>query len=307
VPEVTTLREGLEQTAPSGTQVIWRQGVPVGDTTNNGDPAAPVPPDPVNDPGAPETAAAIQDAVDAASGADAIVVAVGESPYAEGRGDDLTPALAPSQAELIDRLEATGKPVIIVVVAGRPLVMQEQLDNADAALMASWPGSEGGAAIADALFGKTNPSGRLTVSWPKSIDQVPLFYNHSAGEPYDPRYPFGWGLSYSKFKVTGLKAPDEVERNEKVKVKVELRNKGKRSGEHVVLAFVKRKVGPSTAPVRQLVAFERTSLRKGDRKGVKLSFSVKQLAVTLPSGDRRVVPGKYRLKVGKESQTFVVE
>jgi beta-glucosidase len=192
-------------------------------------------------------------------------------------------------------------------VAGRPLVMQEQLDNADAALMASWPGSEGGAAIADVLFGKTNPSGRLTVSWPKSIDQVPLFYNHSAGEPYDPRYPFGWGLSYSKFKVTGLKAPDEVDRKDKVKVKVELRNKGKRSGEHVVLAFVKRKVGPSTAPVRQLVAFERTSLRKGDRKGIKLSFPVKQLAVTLPSGDRRVVPGKYRLKVGKKSQTFVVD
>src|SRR4029077_4195490 len=113
------------------------------------------------------------DAVAAAKGADAVVVAVGESPYAEGQGDDTTPDLASSQARLIDALKAPGKPVVVVVVAGRPLVMNHQLDEADAALMAFLPGSEGGAAIADALFGRVNRGGRLPVSWPKSDDQFP--------------------------------------------------------------------------------------------------------------------------------------
>jgi beta-glucosidase len=291
VPEVTTLREGMSQAAPSGTSVSWSQGVPEG----------------VTDPNDPAAVAARQEAVAAAQNSDVVVVGIGEPPYAETPGDTDTAALAPSQAQLVDELVATGKPVVLAIIAGRPLIANQQLSQAAASLMAFLPGTEGGAAIADVLFGKTNPSGRLSVSWPRSIGQVPLFYNHSAGEPYDPRYPFGWGLSYTKFKVSDLNAPDEVDPGDKVKVKVDLRNAGKRSGDHVVLAFVKRKVGPSTAPVRQLVAFKRTSLRKGDRKRVKLSFSVKQLAVTLPSGDRRVVPGKYRLKVGKKSQTFVVD
>ena len=113
------------------------------------------------------------EAVAAAAHADAIVVAVGESPYAEGQGDDGTPALPLAQAKLIDDLKATGKPVIVVVVAGRPLEMDQQLDEANASLMAFLPGTEGGGAIADTLFGKVSPSGRLPVSWPKDSSSVP--------------------------------------------------------------------------------------------------------------------------------------
>jgi beta-glucosidase len=306
VPEVTTLREGVEQAAPSGSQVIWRQGVPVGDTTNNWNPAAPVPPDPVNDPAAPETAAAIKDAVDAAQSADAIVVAVGESPYAEGRGDDLTPELAPSQAELVDRLEATGKPVIVVVVAGRPLVMQHQLDEADAALMAFWPGSEGGAAIADTLFGRNNPSGRLTVSWPKSTSQIPLAYNNSASAPYDPRYEFGYGLSYSRWKVTDLRAPAEVSADDTVPVRLDLSNEGRFDGDDSVLAIVERRTGPASAPARQLVAFSRVHVDAHRKRQVVLTFKGSQLAVTQQDGSRSVTPGLYRLVVGDQSRTFRV-
>jgi beta-glucosidase len=243
-----------------------------------------VPPDAVNDPDDPDVAAARAEAVDAAKGADTVVVAVGESPYAEGQGDDDSPALSPSQARLIDELEATGKPVVVVVIAGRPLVMNEQLDKADASLMAFLPGSEGGSAIADTLFGRNNPSGRLTVSWPKSIDQFPLAYNE-AGAPYDPRYRFGHGLSYSRFEIGRLSAPDRANRRGKLEFSAQVSNRSRRGGDHVVLAFVDGK----------LAAFERKHVGGGDRRKVRMSLDASDLA-----------PGRHRLRVGDEAETFRV-
>jgi beta-glucosidase len=306
IPPVTTIREGVERAAGSGTQVTWKQGVPVGDTTNRTVLPAqpPVPPNPVNDPDDPAVAAARSDAVQAAGGADAIVVAVGESPYAEGEGDDDTPELPPSQARLIDELEATGKPVIVVVVAGRPLVMNRQLDRADAALMAFLPGSEGGAAIADALFGRYNPGGRLTVSWPRSTSQLPLAYNEPG--PYHPRYPFGYGLSYSRF-AAGPRAPRSVGRSGRVRLSVALRNRGRRAGDHVVLAFATGAGGPARAAPRRLVAFRREHLRAGGRERVGLSFDVSQLAFTPPGARRpRIEPGRYWFSVDGARKTFRV-
>lgn len=288
LPPTTTLREGVEQAARSGTEVVWKQGVPVGDTTNRSVPAdqphPPVPPDSVNDPDDPAVAAARAEAVAAAEDADAIVVAVGESPYAEGQGDDDSPALPPSQARLIDELQATGKPVVVVVVAGRPLVMNEQLDEANAALMAFLPGSEGGSAIADTLFGQSNPSGRLTVSWPKSIDQFPLAYNEE-GKPYDPRYRFGHGLSYSRFEAKRLSAPGHASRRGRLAFSVDVANRSRRGGDHVVLAFVDGK----------LAAFERERIDGGDRERVRMSLDASRLA-----------PGRHTLRVGGETEVFRV-
>jgi beta-glucosidase len=234
IPEVTTVREGVQQAAGPGTKVIWRQGAPVADTTNRKpdgsvDPTLAQPPDPLNDPGNPTAVAQRQEAVAAAKGVDAIVVAVGESPYAEGQGDDATPELPLAQAKLIDDLAATGKPVIVVVIAGRPLVMNHQLDDAAASLMAFLPGSEGGAAIGDVLFGKVNPSGRLPVSWPKASSQLPLAYNEP-GKPYDPRYPFGYGRSYTRFELGKPSVHGD-------RASVVVRNVGKRSGDRTLLAF----------------------------------------------------------------------
>jgi beta-glucosidase len=292
VPEVTTLREGLEQ---AGLQVVWKQGAPVAVTTD-----AWAPPDPLNDASHPQAVAARQEAVAAAKDVDAIVVAVGESPYAEGRGDDDTPELPSAQAKLIDDLKATGKPVIVVVVAGRPLLMSPQLDEADAALMAFLPGSEGGAAIADALTGSVNPSGRLTVSWPKALGQIPLAYN-AAGRPYDPRYRFGYGLSYTRFDVRRV----SVQRRgwKRVDAVADVRNAGERDGEDAVLAFAERVGGG--AP-RRLVAFDRVKLEAGDRSRVRLSFDMAQLAATQADGRRVVAPGRYRLTVEGASTTFTV-
>jgi beta-glucosidase len=295
IPEVTTIREGVQQAAGRWTQVIWKQGAPVADTTSRTQP-----PDPLNDATNPTAVAQRQEAVAAAQNVDAVVVAVGEAPYAETPGDDATPELTSAQAKLVDDLKATGKPVIVVVVAGRPLVMNAQLDEADASLMAFLPGSEGGAAVADALFGKVNPSGRLPVSWPKSSDQLPLAYNER-GKPYDPRYPFGHGLSYTRFDLSHLRAPWHVDANGWVSASVKVRNAGRRSGDDTVLAFVVRPDGG-----RQLVAFPRVRLDRGDGANVRLGFRASQLAVTQPSGERAVAPGTYRLVVGDLSQTFRV-
>ncbi len=222
------------------------------------------------------------------------------APHADGQGDDATPELTSAQAQLVDDLKATGKPVIVVVVAGRPLVMNGQLDEADASLMAFLPGSEGGAAVAGALFGKVNPSGRLPVSWPKASSQLPLAYNEP-GKAYDPRYPFGYGLSYTRFDLRNLRAPWHVGADDWVNASVKVRNAGRRSGDDTVLAFVVRPDGG-----RQLVAFSRVRLDRGDGAKVRLGFRASQLAVTQASGERAVTPGTYRLVVGNLSQPFRV-
>jgi beta-glucosidase len=291
VPPVTTLREGLEAAAPAGTSVVWKQGAPVGDTTardpNNSHPE-------INDPDNPAVAAARAEAVAAAQDADVIVAAVGESPYAETQGDDDTPELTGAQAKLIDDLEATGKPVVVVVMAGRPLVMNAQLDESNAALMAFWPGSEGGASVADALFGRVNPSGRLPVSWPKASAQLPLAYNEP-GTAYDPKYAFGHGLSYSRVSVKEIEVQSNAGRHANVHVKAKLANASGRGVDEVVLAVAERLSGPSGAAPRQLVAFTRTHLRGFDREKVSLSFDASQLG-----------PGSYQLWVDGASRTFTV-
>jgi len=326
IPEVTTVREGFERAAGRrGFEVRWTEGVPSGDAAS--------------DPAAVEAARA--EAVAAAGEADAVVVAVGEPPYAEGEGDTETAALPAEQAALIDALEATGTPVIVVIIAGRPLIMNEQLDAVDAALMAFLPGTEGGAAIADVVIGEDEPGGRLPVSWPKSIDQMPLAYNEPGADD-DPRYEFGYGLEYAPVDVADVRMPDRVGARDTVRVGVRL------TPETVSVASTRTRgaggpVGPggpghgrpghprpggwpwpwpgggghdATEHVvlafverpdggRQLVAFDRE--RVGRHGGsATLTWNVGQLATTQASGERVVVPGTYRLVVGDETRTFTV-
>jgi beta-glucosidase len=283
-PEVTTIKEGIQQAAGHGAQVVWKQGAPVADTTNRvspdgtTNPTLPQPPDPLNDPANATVAAQRAEAVDAAKHADAVVVAVGESPYAEGQGDDATPALPLAQAKLIDDLKATGKPVIVVVVAGRPLKMDRQLDEANASLMAFLPGTEGGGAIADTLFGKASPSGRLPVSWPKDSSSFPLAYNEP-GKPYDPRFPFGYGLSYTRFKLDDLRAPWHASPGQRISASVDVANVGHRPGTDIVLAFLVAGDGS-----RRLVAFDRVEPGRHHRGTAHLTFSA-------PAGSYKLVVG----------------
>lgn len=286
LPEGVTVREGIEDAVGRNARVRFAPGVPSGDAAD--------------DPAAQEEARAA--AVRRAENADAIVAVVGEPPYAEGPGDTTTAALPAVQAQLLDALEATGKPVVIVVIAGRPLIMNQQLDGAAAALMAYLPGTQGGRGVADALFGRVNPSGRLSVTWPKSVDQAPLNHDRLQGEPYDPRYAFGHGLSYTRFDYSGLEASTT---GDNVRVSLTVRNRGRRAGEHTVLLFASKRGASEAFPASRLVAYRKLRLQPGDRRTVNLSFPVDRLAVT--SDDRKAVePGRYELTAGERKTTVTI-
>jgi len=267
---------------------------------------------------APDQATAVSDA----ASADAVVVAVGEKAYAEGLGDNPSPALPPEQKALISALEATGKPVIVVVIAGRPLGLGPA-ENASAIVMAYQGSTEAGAAVADAIFGKIDPSGKLPVSWPsdaaapdgdfntgarsplgdqpKVFDQLPGT-NFGQGSGYNPLYPFAFGLSYTTFKVSGLSATSSVSRTGTVTATFTVANTGSRAGTDVVPVYVHQPVSAVVVPNQRLVGFARVTLNPGQSRTVHVSFPVAELAVTPGdiegTGRPQVEPGSYQVQIG---------
>jgi beta-glucosidase len=224
--------------------------------------------------------------------------------------------------------------VIVVVIAGRPLGLGPAAD-ADGLLMAYLPGTEGGSAVADVLFGRVNPSGHLSVSWPseatrnpplsqfnpgapsllgdqpKFLDQLPGT-NSGQGSGYNPRYPFGFGLSYTTFTTSGLSATATVPRNGAVTVTFTIANTGKRAGTQVVPVYVHQPVsrGVIVVPPKRLVGFAKVQLAAGQSKVVRVAFPVSVLAVTAgdidAAGPRVVQPGAYQVQVEDLSAGFRV-
>ena len=276
------------------------------------------------------TPAQEQSAVAAALTADAAVVVVGERAYAEGLGDNPTPTLPADQQSLIAALRGTGKPVIVVVIAGRPLGLGPA-ENANALLMAYLPGTEGGAAVADVIFGLVNPSGHLPVTWPSAADRnagdfdtggpstpgdEPKFFdqlpgtNFGQGSGYNARYPFGFGLSYTTFQTSGLSVTSSVSRRGTVTATFTLANTGSRAGADVVPVFVRQPVSEVIAPPRRLVGFTRVNLAAGESRVLRVSFPVSELAVTPGdidgAGRPGVEPGAYQVEVGNLTADFSV-
>ncbi len=275
---------------------------------------------------APDQATAVQDA----ASADAVVVAVGEKAYAEGLGDNPAPQLTPSQKDLISALEATGKPVIVVVIAGRPVGLGPA-EN-DAGLLMAYQGStEAGQAVADVIFGKVNPSGKLPVSWPSDaaapggdfnggapspLGDQPKFFDllpatsFGQGSGYNPLYPFGFGLSYTTFQTSGLSATSSVSPDGTVTASFTVTNTGSRAGTDIVPVYVHQPVSAVLVPNQRLVGFTRVSLDPGQSKTVQVSFPVAKLAVT--PGDiqgtdsPQVELGAYQAQVGPMSAGFTI-
>jgi beta-glucosidase len=269
-------------------------------------------------------------AVAAMAGADAGVVVVGEKAYAEGLGDNPAPALPPDQKALISALQATGKPVIVVIIAGRPLGLGPAA-NANAILMAYLPGTEGGTAVADVIFGRVNPSGHLPVTWPSDADQVggdfcgtcpsplgdqPKFFdqlpgtNSGQGSGYNPRWPFGFGLSYTTFATSGLSVTSSVSRHGTATATFTVANTGSRAGTTVVPVYVSQPVSTLVVPPQRLVGWARVTLDAGQSRTVHVTFPASELAVTTgdieASGPRAVERGSYQVQVGSMSADFTI-
>jgi len=255
-------------------------------------------------------------AVAQAADADAVVVVLGEKAGAEGPNDNENPALTAAQQSLVDSLKATGKPVVVVLMLGRPLVLGS-VANAPT-LLADWlPGSEGGHALADILFGKANPSGKLSVSWPKTVGDEPMSYDQLPGtnggpsSGYDPLFPFGYGLSYTTFTTSAptLSAPT-VRADGKETVSVTVTNTGTVAGTDVVPVYVHQPVSPVLVPDKRLVGFTRVDLKPGESKTVQVTFDVSKLAVTVgdvdATGKREVEKGAYSVVVGSAQAPFTV-
>jgi beta-glucosidase len=267
---------------------------------------------------APDQATAVADA----ASADAVVVAVGEKAYAEGLGDNPSPRLTADQQDLVSALEKTGKPVIVVVVAGRPLGLGPA-EQANAILMAYQGSTEAGQAVADAVFGKIDPSGKLPVTWPsdaaapggdfdtgapsplgdqpKVFDQLP-YTGSGQGSGYNPLYPFGYGLSYTTFGVTGLTATSDVSRHGTVTATFTVSNTGSKAGTDIVPVYVHQPVSVVLVPNQRLVGFTRVTLDPGQSKTVHVTFPTSELAVTPGDieGDAapQVETGAYQVQIG---------
>jgi beta-glucosidase len=259
-------------------------------------------------------------AVEVARDADVAVLVVGEkSGLVEGctcgeARDRLELTLPGRQEELVAAVAATGTPVVLVVVAGRPLALAAAAARSAAVLLAWCPGDEGPTAIADVLFGEVSPGGKLPVTVPRHVGQVPIHYAHkpSGGRSHWhddyvdgshlPLWPFGHGLSYTRFEVGGLEVDSRVvEVGGEVCVGVEVANVGDRDGDEVVQLYVRDVEASVTRPVRELRGFARVRLAAGERRRVTFRLAVEQLAFTGLDGQLAIEPGHVELMVGTSS------
>jgi beta-glucosidase len=264
---------------------------------------------------APPRPKLIDDAVAAAKESDVVVLVLGLSQRLEGEemsikidgfsGGDRTNLNLPAvQEKLLDAVTATGKPVIVVLTNGGALSVNKAQEKASAVLLAGYGGQQGGNAVADILFGDYNPSGRLPVTYYKSIDQIPAFENYDmAGKTYrfftkEPLYPFGYGLSYTTFKYSDLTLTEKAVAGEKVVVKATVTNTGKIAGDEVVELYLTDEKASTPRPICQLEGFTRVSLKPGESKVVELVLEPRQFSM-INNKDKRVIePGYFTISVG---------
>ncbi|MCL9799101.1 beta-glucosidase BglX [Pseudomonas sp. AKS31] len=264
----------------------------------------------------------IEEAVKAAKDADVIVAAVGESRGMSHESSSRTDLNIPeTQRELIRALKATGKPLVLVLMNGRPLTILEENQSADAILETWFSGTEGGNAIADVLFGDYNPSGKLPVTFPRSVGQIPTYYNHlSIGRPFTPGkpgnytsqyfddttgplFPFGYGLSYTQFALSDMAlSSTTLNATGKLDASVMVKNTGKRDGETVVQLYIQDVTGSMIRPVKELKNFQKIMLKAGEQKVVHFTISEDDLKFYNSQLKYAAEPGKFNVQIGLDSQ-----
>ena len=264
----------------------------------------------------------IDEAVKAAKDADVVVAAVGESRGMSHESSSRTDINIPAnQRELIKALKATGKPLVLVLMNGRPLTILEEKDQADAILETWFSGTEGGNAIADVLFGDYNPSGKLPITFPRSVGQIPTYYNHlSIGRPFTPGkpgnytsqyfddttgplFPFGFGLSYTDFSLSDMAlSSTTLNKTGKLDASVMLKNTGKRDGETVVQLYIQDVTGSMIRPLKELKNFQKVMLKVGEQKVVHFTITEDDLKFFNTQLKYAAEPGKFNVQIGLDSE-----
>jgi beta-glucosidase len=304
--DVASLLTGIRAQSPGAT---FAQGC----TLSNAEP-------PTEDPEGCGSDAGFAAAVATAQAADQVVLAVGETREMSGEAAARSNIDLPGrQEELIEAVVATGKPVAVVLFNGRPLALENVIDTAPAFLEAWFPGVQAGHGIADVLFGDVNPGGKLPVSFPRRVGQVPIYYNHEpTGRPCDPNvkwnsryrdipscdplFEFGFGLSYTTFEVSNLRlSRDSVGPNGSVQASVDVTNTGSRRGDEVVQLYIHDPVASISQPVRRLRGFERVTLARGERRTVTFTLDKSDFGFYDNSGEFVVEPGRIDVYAGNSS------
>ncbi len=264
-------------------------------------------------------------AADAAKDSDFTIPVIGEdgdmSAEAASRSDINLPG---KQMDLVKAIHATGKPYAIVLMNGRPLTINWAAENSPAILETWFAGTEAGNAIADVLFGDANPGGKLPVTFPRSVGQIPIYYNAlPTGRPFlekekytskyldipnTPLYPFGYGLSYTKFNITNLRLDkNQIKPTENIKVSVDVENTGQRDGAEVVQLYIRDVAASISRPVRELKGFERISLRKGEKRTVEFTLTPKDLSFIGSDLKPMLEDGDFKVYVGNSSDASLEE
>ena len=263
----------------------------------------------------------IKEAVDIASQSDVIVAVMGEAADMSGESSSRADiGLPESQQKLLAALAKTGKPIVLVLINGRPLTLVNESKQATAILEAWAPGTEAGNAIADVLLGKYNPSGKITATFPRSVGQIPIYYNHkNTGRPYDgtgfpkfksnyldesndPLYPFGYGLSYTSFTYSPVKlSKTQLKGQENLMASVMIQNTGKYAGEEVVQMYISDPVASVARSVKDLKGFQKISLQPGETKEIKFEISTEELSFYNSDLKKIWEPGKFLVHIGTNS------
>ena len=315
----TTLLAGIKQKVPNA-RILHAKGVAIEGpgVTGNYDAKPPVNGD-ARSATTPVGANSIEEAMQAARQADVVILAVGETADMSGEAASRTSLDLPGrQMELVQAIHSLGKPYVVVLMNGRPLTINWLADNSPAILETWFAGTQAGPAIADVLFGDVNPGGKLPVTFPRTLGQVPIYYNHkSTGRPptdqkytskyldvpVTPLYPFGYGLSYTQFKFGRPElSAQSIAPNGQLTVSVEVENTGNVTGDEVVQLYIRDEASSVTRPVKELKGFQRVTLRPREKRRVQFTLKPEHLGFYNREMRFVVEPGEFRVMVGSSSE-----
>jgi len=302
--QIVSLYEGLEQQAGK-TKLLYAKGCDITDTSRAG----------------------FDEAFKTAMQADVVVMAMGERFDMTGEAKSRSNIHLPGvQEELIQKIMATGKPVVVLLMAGRPMVFDWTADHAPAILYTWWLGNQAGNAITDVLYGKYNPAAKLPITFPRTEGQIPIYYNHyNTGRPAhgdndvnytsayidlpnSPKFAFGHGLSYTTFGYSNLKfSKKSMSNKEMITVSFDLKNTGKYAGEEVAQLYLRQMVAQPIRPIKELKGFEKVMLQPGETKTITFTVDKEKLSFYNDKLERITQPGEFRLMIGSASDDIRLE